>query len=42
MKRNIIYVGLDVDDTQNHGSVLDKGSVAIIGFNIQQMLMIHN
>ena len=24
MKRNIIYVGLDVDDTQYHGSALDK------------------
>jgi hypothetical protein len=26
MKRNIIYVGLDVDDTQYHGSVLDKNT----------------
>ncbi len=24
MKKNIIYVGLDVDDTQLHGSAFDK------------------
>ncbi len=33
MKRNIIYVGLDVDDTQHHGSALDKNSVEVIDFN---------
>jgi hypothetical protein len=32
MKRNIIYVGLNVDDTQNHGSELDKNSGEIIDF----------
>lgn len=26
MKQNIIYVGLDVDDTQYHGSALDKNT----------------
>ena len=24
MKQNIIHIGLDVDDTQYHGSALDK------------------
>jgi len=26
MNKNIIYVGLDVDDTQYHGSALDKNT----------------
>ena len=33
MKRNIIYVGLDVDDTQYHGSALDKNSGEVIDLN---------
>ena len=28
MQQNIIYVGLDVDDTQYHGSALDKKTLA--------------
>jgi len=31
MKQNLLYVGLDVDDTQYHGSAFDKdtGSVSL-------------
>jgi len=32
MKQNIIFVGLDVDDTQYHGSALDKNTGEIITF----------
>ena len=32
MKRTIIYVGLDVDDTHYHGAALDKDSGEIIDF----------
>ncbi len=33
MKKNVIYVGLDVDDTQYHGSALDKQSGELIDFS---------
>ncbi len=32
MKRTIIYVGLDVDDTQYHGSALDKNTGEVSDF----------
>jgi hypothetical protein len=32
MKRNIITVGLDVDDTRYNGSALDKNTGEVIGF----------
>ncbi len=38
MKRNIIYVGLDVDDTQYHGSALDKNSGEVIDFKCRPTL----
>ena len=38
MKRNIVYVGLDVDDTQYHGSALDKTSGEVIDFKCRPTL----
>jgi len=38
MKQNIIYVGLDVDDTQYHGSALDKNTGEIITFKCRPTL----
>lgn len=38
MKRNIVYVGLDVDDTQYHGSALDKNSGEVIDFKCRPTL----
>lgn len=32
MKQTLIYVGLDVDDTQNHGSALNKDTGEVIDF----------
>ena len=32
MKQTIIHVGLDVDDTQYHGSALDKRTGEVIDF----------
>ncbi len=32
MKRNIIYVGLDVDDTKYHGSALNKNTGEVVDF----------
>ena len=32
MKQNIIYVGLDVDDTKDHGSALDKNTGEVLEF----------
>ena len=30
MKQNILYVGLDVDDTQYHGSAINKDTGEVI------------
>jgi len=38
MKQNIIYVGLDVDDTQYHGSALDKKTGEVISFKCRPTL----
>ena len=38
MKRNIIYVGLDVDDKQYHGSALDENTGEIIDFKCRPTL----
>ena len=32
MNTNIVHVGLDVDDTQYHGSALDKNTGEVIEF----------
>ncbi len=41
MKQNIIYVGLDVDDTQYHGSASDKNTGEVIDFKRRSTLMAH-
>ncbi len=38
MKQNIVYVGLDVDDTQYHGSALDKNTGEVIHFKCRPTL----
>lgn len=38
MNRNILYVGLDVDDTQYHGSAVDKTTDEIINFKCRPTL----
>jgi len=38
MKRNIIYVGLDVDETQYHGTALDKNTGEVIDFKCRPTL----
>jgi hypothetical protein len=38
MNTNIIHVGLDVDDTQYHGSALDKNTGEIIEFKCRPTL----
>ena len=38
MNRNIFYVGLDVDDTQYHGSAVDKTTGEIINFKCRPTL----
>ena len=38
MQQNIIYVGLDVDDTQYHGSALDKKTGEVITFKCRPTL----
>ena len=38
MKQTIIHVGLDVDDTQYHGSALDKHSGEVIDFKCRPTL----
>ena len=32
MKQNILYVGLDVDDTQYHGSAFNKDTGEVLDF----------
>ncbi len=36
MKKSIIYVGLDVDDTQYHGSAFDKNTGEVITFKCRE------
>jgi len=38
MKQTIIHVGLDVDDTQYHGSALDKHTGEVIDFKCRPTL----
>lgn len=38
MKQNIIYIGLDVDDTQYHGSAFSKETGEVIGFKSRPTL----
>ena len=38
MNMNIIQVGLDVDDTQYHGSALDKNNGEVIDFKCRPTL----
>jgi hypothetical protein len=38
MKQNIVFVGLDVDDTQYHGSALDKNTGEVITFKCRPTL----
>ena len=38
MDTNVIYVGLDVDDTQHHGSALNKDTGEVITFQCRPTL----
>ena len=38
MKQSIVYVGLDVDDTQYHGSAFNKDTGEIIDFHCRPTL----
>jgi hypothetical protein len=38
MDRNVIYIGRDVDDTQYHGSALNKGTGEVITFQCRLTL----
>ena len=38
MNQTVIYVGLDVDDTQCHGSALDKYSGEVVDFKCRPTL----
>jgi len=38
MQQTIIHVGLDIDDTQYHGSALDKHTGEVIDFKCRQTL----
>ena len=38
MKQSIIYVGLDVDDTQYHGSAFAKHTGAVVDFHCRPTL----
>jgi len=38
MKTNIIHVGFDVDDTQYHGSALDRNTGEVIKFQCRSTL----
>ena len=33
MKQNIIHIGLDVDDTQYHGSALNKATSEVLEYS---------
>jgi hypothetical protein len=38
MKQNIIHIGLDVDDTQYHGSALNKSTGEVLDFKCRPTL----
>ena len=38
MKQNVIYIGLDVDDTQYHGSALDTDTGEVMSFKCRPTL----
>ena len=38
MKQNILYIGIDVDDTQYHGSALDKTTGEVLDFKCRPTL----
>ncbi len=38
MKQNILHIGLDVDDTQNHGSVLSHTTGEFLDFKCRPNL----
>ena len=38
MKQNVIYIGLDVDDTQYHGSALDTDTSEVMSFKCRPTL----
>jgi len=38
MKPTLIYIGLDVDDTQFHGSALDEQTGEVLGLNCRPIL----
>ena len=38
MQQNILYVGLDVDDTQYHGSAFNKDTGAVCDFKCRPTL----
>ena len=38
MERNVIYVGVDVDDVRDHGSALDKRSGEMLDFQCRANL----
>ena len=38
MNQNVIYIGLDVDDTQHHGSALNTKTGEVVTFKCRPML----
>jgi hypothetical protein len=38
MSNNVIYIGLDVDDTQYHGGAVDKRSGEVVHFQCRPTL----
>jgi hypothetical protein len=38
MKQKIVYIGLDVDDTQYHGSALNKETGELLSFRCRPTL----
>ena len=38
MNQNVVYVGIDVDDVQYHGSVLDRQSGEVLDFRCRPTL----
>ena len=38
MKKNLIYIGLDVDDTQYHGAAFDKETGEVVSFKCRPTL----
>ncbi len=41
MKQNILYVGLDVDDTQYHGAAFNKDTTEVVDFKCRPTLKGH-